>query len=185
MLQGGLAGPGGVTPFHLVVLLPEAQPMALLLAATFGASHWFCSATHDGHTPADFAVRCSKEQLNHAVGVSMWSQASADECTCQTGKHDDMEQQLCETGLKSGPVVEQTRSLSAGGWSDSSSSADEDSGSDVDASQHSGNKMWTVPETLCALSQGLSAAADFVQGRRESLAAILRQASWFRYDVTK
>ena len=159
--------------------------MALLLAATFGASHWFCSPTHDGHTPADFAVRCGKEHLNHAIGVSMWSQASADECMCQTGKHDDTKQQLCGTGLDSKPVVEQMRSLSTGGWSDSSSSADDDSVSDVDASQHSGKKMFTMPEAVCALTQGLSAAADFVHSRREGLAAVLRQASWFKYDPTK
>lgn len=178
--QGGLAGLGGVTPFHLAVLLPDAQPMALLLAATFGASHWFCSPTHDGHTPADFAVRCGKEHLNHAIGVSMWSQASADESMCQTGKHDDIQQELCGASPNSKPVVEQTPSLSTGGWSDSSSSADDDS--DFDASQHGSNKMFTMPEAFC---QGLSAAADFMQSRREGLAAVLRQASWFKYDSTK
>jgi len=89
-LQDGLDGPGGISPFHLAVFLPEAQSVALLLSATLGASHWFCCTTHDGLTPADFAVRCSKDHLNHAVGAFMWSQASAGKSLSQSDREVDI-----------------------------------------------------------------------------------------------
>ena len=93
LLQDGLDGPGGISPFHLAVFLPEAQSVALLLSATLGASHWFCCTTHDGLTPADFAVRCGKDHLNHAIGASIWSQASAGRSLRQPDREADIEQQ--------------------------------------------------------------------------------------------
>lgn len=179
-LQDGLDGPGGISPFHLAVFLPEAQSVALLLSATLGASHWFCCTTHDGLTPADFAVRCSKDHLNHAVGAFMWSQASAGKSLSQSDREVDIKQQLFEPCVKQASADGQQPSVSTSSWSDSSSSAEDDSGSDVDASQHGGDRLSAMPAASFAMSQGLSAAAKFVQEKRERLAAVLRQVSWFQ-----
>ncbi|KAL0045412.1 hypothetical protein WJX82_005883 [Trebouxia sp. C0006] len=177
--QDGLDGPGGISPFHLAVFLPEAQSVALLLSATLGASHWFCCTTHDGLTPADFAVRCGKDHLNHAIGAFMWSQASAGKSLSQPDGEVDVEKQPFEPCIKQVSAAGQQPSGSASSWSDSSSSAD-DSGSDVDASQHGGDRLSVMPAASCARSQGLSAAAKFVQEQRGRLAAVLRQVSWFQ-----
>lgn len=179
-LQDGLDGPGGISPFHLAVFLPEAQSVALLLSATLGASHWFCCTTHDGLTPADFAVRCSKDHLNHAVGAFMWSQASAGKSLSQSDREVDIKQQLFEPCVKQASADGQQPSGSTSSWSDSSSSAEDDSGSDVDASQHGGDRLSAMPAASFAMSQGLSAAAKFVQEQRGRLAAVLRQVSWFQ-----
>ncbi len=179
LLQDGLYGLGGISPFHLAVFLPDAQSVALLLSATLGASHWFCCTTLDGLTPADFAVRCGKDHLNHAIGAFMWSQASDSKSLSQPDKEADTEQQPFEPYVKQASADGQQPSGSASSWSDSSSSAD-DSGSDVDASQHGGDKLSVMPAASCAMSQSLSAAAKFVQGQRERLAAVLRQVSWFQ-----
>lgn len=179
LLQDGLDGPGGISPFHLAVFLPEAQSVALLLSATLGASHWFCCTTHDGLTPADFAVRCGKDHLNHAIGAFMWSQASAGKSLSQPDGEVDVEKQPFEPCIKQVSAAGQQPSGSASSWSDSSSSAD-DSGSDVDASQHGGDRLSVMPAASCAMSQGLSAAAKFVQEQRGRLAAVLRQVSWFQ-----
>lgn len=180
--QDGLDGPGGISPFHLAVFLPEAQSVALLLSATLGASHWFCCTTHDGLTPADFAVRCGKDHLNHAIGASIWSQASAGRSLRQPDREADIEQQqqLFEPCVKQASADGQQPSGSTSSWSDSSSSAEDDSGSDVDASQHGGDRLSVMPAAACAMSQGLSAAARFVQEKRERVAAVLRQVSWFQ-----
>ena len=179
-MQDGLIGPGGISPFHLAVFLPDAQSVALLLSATLGASHWFCCTTCDGLTPADFAVRVSKDHLNHAIGASIWSQASAGKSLSQPDREADIEQQLFEPCVKQASADGQQPSGSTSSWSDSSSSAEDDSGSDVDASQHGGDRLSAMPAASCAMSQGLSAAAKFVQEKRERLAAVLRQVSWFQ-----
>ncbi|DBA75150.1 hypothetical protein WJX77_004561 [Trebouxia sp. C0004] len=178
--QNALDGPGGISPFHLAVFLPEAHSVALLLSATLGASHWFCCTTHDGLTPADFAVRCSKDHLNHAIGASIWSQASAGKSLSQADREVDIKQQLFDPCVQQASADRQQTSVSTSSWSDSSSSAEDDSGSDVDASQHGGDRLSAMPAASCAMSPGLSAAAQFVQEKRERLAAVLRQVSWFQ-----
>ena len=179
-MQDGLDGPGGISPFHLAVFLQDAQSVALLLSATLGASHWFCCTTCDGLTPADFAVRVSKDHLNYAVGASIWSQASAGKSLSQPDREADIEQQLFEPCIKQASADGQQPSGSTSSWSDSSSSAEDDSGSDVDVSQHNGDRLSAMPAASCAMSQGLSAAAKFVQEKRERLAAVLHQVSWFQ-----
>lgn len=109
----------------------------------------------------------------------MWSQASAGKSPSQSDGEADIEQQLFEPCVKQASADRHQPSRSASSWSDSSSSAD-DSGSDVDASQHGGDRLSVMPAASCAMSQGLSAAAKFVQEQRERLAAVLRQVSWFQ-----
>lgn len=182
-LQGGLAGPSGITPFHRAVFSSEAQSVALRLSATLGACHWFSASTHDGHTPADFALRHGKAAaLNHAVSVLMWSQASAGEFVSQLDKDT---KQPCRSVTGDCCPAQQQSSSSASGWSDSSSSADDDSGSDVDASQTEGVGVSVLSESAFAVSHGLSAAADFVRDKKERLAAVLRQGSWFSSPLVR
>ena len=109
----------------------------------------------------------------------MWSQASAGKSLSQPDGEVDVEKQPFEPCIKQVSAAGQQPSGSASSWSDSSSSAD-DSGSDVDASQHGGDRLSVMPAASCAMSEGLSAAAKFVQEQRGRLAAVLRQVSWFQ-----
>lgn len=154
------------------MLLPSPQAVALLLCATLGAGHWFASTTDDGLTAADFAIRCRKEALNHVISVSMWNQESAGQVCGQTDS--DMQHQISESVPGKICAANAQSSSSTEGWSDSSSSADDDSGSDVDGS------LSVMPQPCFAhdIVYRLSAAADFVRDKKDRLAAVLRESSW-------
>lgn len=182
VMQDGVSGPAGITPFHLAVFLSDAQSFALMLCASLGAHHWFASTTRDGHSPADFAVRCGKDSLSDAITNSAM-RASAD-CACFAGASDD-QQPRNRTALLQGETqacsheLHVAASTSVGGWSDSSSSSD-DSGSDLEASHHGGSVMSVMPSPGLQPYQVLSAATKFVQDGKERLAAVIR-GKWSSY----
>ena len=169
-VQGDFAGPGGLTPFHLAVFLPQPQSISLLLSATLGARHWFSCTTHDGKTPADFALRCGKSSLNHAISVSMCSQAHAGE---------DLRIQDRPAAGEGCTSRQQFSWSTTSGWSDSSTSSDDDSHLHLDAAQPDDTELPVLSSTPFAVSSGFSAAADFVRHKKERLAAILREHGWF------
>ena len=175
-LQGGLAGPGDITPFHLAALLPEAEPTALLLCTTFGAHKWFTSLTQDGKAPANFASQCGKHALNHAMSKLLWQQQSASIAMDET----ETRQEAIACGQAAGLAFDtkEQPSVSVSDWSESGiSSTDDDSGSDVEASRHDGS-MCVVAEAVYAPPQGISVAAGFLRDKKAQLAAALREASW-------
>ena len=159
------------------MFLPNSQPVALLLCATLGAHHWFSSTASNGHAPADFAMRCGKGFLNDAISNSLRKRALSD-CALYIGTPDD-QQQPRHIALVKAEVqvcVEEAQSSAftcAGGWSDSSSSSD-DSGSDLDASQHGGSVMSVMPSPGLQSYQVLLAATKFVRDGKERLAAVIR-----------
>ena len=166
-MQDGITGPAGITPFHLAAFLPDAQPVALLLCASLGAHHWFTSTTLEGHSPADFAVRCG----NHAISKLLWKQASADSACCIETADNQQPTTQRETKQVCFEQPQSSASTSTGCWSDSSS---DDSGSDLDASQHGGSSMSVMLSPGPQPYQVLSAATNFVRESKERLAAVIR-----------
>lgn len=176
LLQDGMFGPAGITPFHLAAFLPDAQPVALLLCASLGADHWFTTMTHDGHTPADFAVRCGSHSLSHAISRSLWKQACAESACCNEKPSDWQSTVQKETEQVCREQPQSSASTCTGCWSDSSS---EDSGSDLDASQHAGSVMSVMPSPQQTFPI-LSAATNFVRDSKEHLASVIRKR-WSPY----
>ena len=176
VLQDGICGSAGITPFHLAVFLPDAQPVALLLCASLGAHHWFTCLTQDDHTPADFAVRCGKHSLSHAISKSSWEQASAERAGCSEIPEDWESTVLKETKPVHCEQPQSSASTCTGCWSDSSS---DDSGSDLDASQHGGSVMSVMPTQQQSYLL-LSAATNFVRDSKERLADVIRKR-WSPY----
>lgn len=179
MKQDGVLGPAGITPFHLAAFLPDAQPVALLLCTSLGAHHWFTTMTRDGHTPADFAVRCGNHSLSHAISKSLWKQASANRVG--SNEKPDDQQPATQKDTKSVYFEEPHSSVSTctGCSSDSSSSSD-DSGSDLDASQHGGSILSVMPNPGLQSYPILSAATNFVRDSKERLAGVIRKR-WSPY----
>lgn len=175
-MQDGIFGPAGITPFHLAAFLPDAQPVALLLCASLGAYHWFTTMTHDGHTPADFAVRCGNNSLSPAISKSLWKQVSAERACCTEHHKDQQSTVEKETIHVCCEQPQSSASTSTGCWSDSSS---DDSGSDLDASQHGGSVMSVMPSSQQSYPI-LSAATNFVRDSKERLAGVIRKR-WSPY----
>ena len=176
MLQDGIPGPAGITPLHLAAFLPDAEPVALLLCASLGAYHWFTTMTDDGHTPADFAVRCRNHSLSHAISKSLWKEASAERACCTENPKDRQSTEQKETKHVYCEQPQSSASTSTGCWSDSSS---DDSGSDLDASQHGGSVMSVMPSPQQSYLI-LSAASNFVRDSKERLAGVIRKR-WSPY----
>ena len=175
MLQDGIFGPTGITPFHLAAFLPDAQPVALLLCASLGAHHWFTTMTHDGHTPADFAVRCGSHSLTHAISKSLWKQASANRACWDEKPRDRQSTVQKETEQVCCQQPQSSASTCTGCWSDSSS----DDSEDLDASQHGGSVMSVMPSPQQPFPV-LSAATNFVRDSKERLASVIRKR-WSPY----
>ena len=178
--QEGLAGPSGISPFHLAVFLPDAQPMALQLCTSFGAHKWFTSLTQDGKAPADFASQAGKHAVNHEMSSLLWKQQSEQHSDAQESDstQTEQEQEADVQAMQKTSEATAQPSSSASAWSDSSiSSTDDDSASDVEASRHGGS-LCVGPEAVYAPAQGFSAAANYVRGKKEQLAAVFREASW-------
>ena len=184
MVQGGILGRAGLTPFHLSVFLSEPEPAALLLCKSLGASHWFTTASQDGHTPADFAACCGRDFLNHAISKSLWSQASEDSAGCEASSEEQQAYTQGQQRAIAGCSEERQSSAATSSccWSDSSSSADDESGSDVDASLHGGTSLSAMPgrNSYQQKLRALLGATDFIRDRRERLAAVIRNR-WAPY----
>lgn len=172
MKQDGILGPAGITPFHLAAFLPGPQPVALLLCTSLGAHHWFTTMTRDGHTPADFAVRCGNHSLSHAISKSLWKQASANRVGSDGRPGDQQPATQKETKAVYFAEPHSSVSTSTGCSSDSSSSSD-DSGSDLDASQHGGSILSVMPHPGLQSYPILSAATNFVRDSKERLAGVI------------
>ena len=182
LMQDKMSGPAGLTPFHLAVFLPDPQPTALLLCTSLGAHHWFTSAASDGQTPADFAARCGKTSLTHAISNTLWSQASIDPA-CGNASSKAVQLPVSISKGRSHDCCEEPQlsaSTSTGCWSDSSSSADDESGSDADASQHGDRCLSVIPSAGQQSYRVLSAATNFVRDKRQRLAAVIRNR-WTPY----
>ena len=65
LLQVACAGPGGITPLHMLAVAPEASALLPLLVTTpEAASLWFTAQAFDSATAADFAQRLGRPELN-------------------------------------------------------------------------------------------------------------------------